>query len=177
MSTEHVFIHTQAGQPNEHYMGCYSWLELQHSTSPCLEIPRSECVCVCVCVYVCVRTWGQPFLPCVSVSIWTRQSQPSQRQTVGSGTERRRRRRPPSAAPRVKSLCVYTHDGSRPHCDVLFMPYQFIMTRPVPHVKTYMHTHTQTHTHKQTGTHIYVWLDRSSQKKLVCACMFAHKNI
>lgn len=52
----------------------------------------------------------------------------------------------------MKSLCVYSHDGSRPHCDVLFMLNQFIMTRSVP---TVMGVRANTHTHISTGAHAH----------------------
>lgn len=130
MATKHVLKSTQVGQPNKHHAGCYSWNGTAAFLKPLL-LDFKESVHVWVCM------WGHEgslLLPFVSIPIWRRQSQPSQRQTVGSRTEEEEEVEgwgSPSAAPQVNSLCVYTHDGSRPHCDVLFMPYQFIMTRRV----------------------------------------------
>lgn len=61
---------------------------------------------------------------------------------------------------------MYSHDGSRPHCDVLFMPYQFIMIRPVPTVKMYTHVDTNSNAHMCTLEMVI-----TEEPVCVCACL------
>lgn len=137
-------------------------VDLQHSSNPCSKIPKSRCVFDCAGEDKRVRL----SIVCVSSNLKAAKAAA----TEANGIRKERRRRPSWAALHEKSLCVYTHDGSRPHCDVLFMPYQFIMTRLVPGVKPSMHTHTHTHMHGHAVT-------RQSSLQLFSVCTFASVNI
>lgn len=146
-------MHTQDGLPNKHHTGLL-FLEWNCSI-PQTPALRFQGVSVCVCLRVHVGSLFSCL--CQFQSGGGRGSLHISKLSASVRRKRRRRRRPPSPAPRVKSLCVYTHDGSRPHCDVLFMLYQFIMTRPVPSVNSLPRTRSQ--------ERACLWLRRSSRQK------------
>lgn len=109
------------------------WVVIPGRARSIPQVPAPKSKCVCVCVYL----WGhEGRLRSRMCQFQSGPSKAGHHRGKLSAAAQRQRKRPPSAALRVKSLCVYSHDGSRPHCDVLFMAYQFIMTRPVPTVKT-----------------------------------------